>query len=189
MNKNKRIQGWTDIPMNKTGIREAEHLAEKVRTIPVDAIYSSPLQRAYQTAEIISRYHKKSIISVDALKEAGFGVFEGLKWEELMSHPLITGRHEGNDRFHDRTGEGESIHDVYLRTSSAIDDLVHKHQNESILIVSHGLAIKTIAYHAGIVSRDQIEQIEIKNAQLYHLDYNHGTGNYGIIDFPITWRI
>ncbi|MBI4137500.1 histidine phosphatase family protein [Candidatus Roizmanbacteria bacterium] len=187
-NRDKKIQGWSDIPLNQSGIDEAEQLALSMRTLSIHAVYSSPLLRAYRTAEIISRHHGLPITPLDSLKEAGFGRFEGFTWEQLMVHPLVVNRSQVIDRYHDHTGEGESIHDVYLRTSAAIDSLVSKHRQEAILIVSHALAIKTIAYHAGVIEKNQIEHVEIKNAQLYHLAYNHSTDDFEIADFPIVRR-
>lgn len=125
---------------------------------------------------------------IDSLKEGGFGIFEGFTWAEVMAHPTITNRTGVINRFTEPLGGGESIYDIYTRTSKAVTDLVNNHPGQNILLVSHSLTIKTIAYHAGIVSQEDIDRLDIKNALLYHLDYNHSTQGFEAVDFPIVWR-
>ena len=77
-NKNKRLQGVIDIPLNEYGIELAEKTAEGLKDVPFDVIYSSPLSRAFQTAEIIRGDRPVEIIPTDSLLELSFGEYEGL---------------------------------------------------------------------------------------------------------------
>ena len=77
-NKNKRLQGVIDIPLNEYGIELAEKTAEGLKDVPFDVIYSSPLSRAFQTAEIIRGDRPAEIIPTDSLLELSFGEYEGL---------------------------------------------------------------------------------------------------------------
>ena len=172
-NEEKRMQGMKDIPLSPKGIEEAKRVAEELKKHTVHAIYTSSLSRAYETARAIARYHVVLIHKKDELREGNFGVFEGLTWDELINHELILSRPKNIDRFYDKTGDGESIHELYLRTSREIDAILAKHNKESVVIVSHGMAIKSMFYHLGLVSKEDIEKIQIDNARAYTIEYNH----------------
>ena len=76
-NVEKRLQGWKDIPLNETGIAQANELAKVLSNIQFDCIYSSPLLRALKTAEIVSVPHHTQVIVDQGLKEWNLGVFCG----------------------------------------------------------------------------------------------------------------
>ena len=76
-NAENRIQGRLDIPLNKTGTRQAKKLAKILSTINFDCIYTSPLSRALQTATMVAKPKNTKIIVKDGLRERGFGDFSG----------------------------------------------------------------------------------------------------------------
>ena len=78
-NAQRKIQGDTDIALAKEGIDMAKAVAEKIADIHFDAIYSSPLQRAYETACILRGSRALEVIKDDRLRELNFGVLEGDK--------------------------------------------------------------------------------------------------------------
>lgn len=69
--------GQKDIPLNDTGLRQAENAAELLQNVEFETIVSSPLQRAYKTAEIVATHKSMSITTIDELKECGLGKMEG----------------------------------------------------------------------------------------------------------------
>ena len=73
----KRLQGKKDISLNQNGLSQAKCLSEFFKEEDIAVIYSSPLQRAYQTAEIINRFHNLSITWDEQLVEMDFGIWEG----------------------------------------------------------------------------------------------------------------
>ena len=73
-----KIQGRTDIPLNKTGLEQAAMLAKGMEHRPVTRIFSSPLKRALQTAQIIGESRKAPVEIVEDLQEVDFGRWEGL---------------------------------------------------------------------------------------------------------------
>lgn len=74
-NQQMRFQGQTDIPLNAKGLEQAESIATRLQHEPLQAIYSSDLRRAWQTAEVIARYHELSPIPHPDLREMSYGVW------------------------------------------------------------------------------------------------------------------
>ena len=83
-NNTMRFQGQTDIPLNQTGVEQAEKLAAFFKDIPLDAVYSSSLQRAGKTAEIIAEAKGLEPVSLDALKEMSFGIWENMNSSDIF---------------------------------------------------------------------------------------------------------
>src|SRR5690349_6665287 len=82
-NAARRLQGHLDIPLNDHGQRQAEAVARALQDTPIDAIYSSDLQRARATAQPLADAHDLALQLDAALRERCFGAFEGLIYEEL----------------------------------------------------------------------------------------------------------
>ena len=83
-NAEKRLQGQADIALNKEGLAEAELVAQEFASRPLSAIYSSPLQRAHLTAQIINHSHQHPIKLYDGFKESTYGSFDGILVEEYQ---------------------------------------------------------------------------------------------------------
>lgn len=82
-NVERRLQGRSDVELNEYGIYLAKVTAEALKDVNFDVIYSSPLIRAYKTAEIIKGDRNINIITDDRLKEMSFGIYEGLPSNEV----------------------------------------------------------------------------------------------------------
>ena len=100
-NKTLRFQGQTDVPLNEKGKEQAQKMAAYFRNIPLAAIYSSSLQRAYSTAEILGSVKNLAPVRVDSFREINFGQWEGghstvIKeqygsvWEDFFKNPANT---------------------------------------------------------------------------------------------------
>lgn len=88
LNRAKRMQGRIDIPLNETGIRQAENAAKQVKAVHFDAVFSSPLGRAVQTASIISGFDPEQVVKDERLIETDFGRYE--KRHYLLLGPAMT---------------------------------------------------------------------------------------------------
>src|SRR5437667_11321226 len=82
-NREGRWQGWADPPLNEAGREQARALAEQLRTMPFDAVYSSDLRRAHETAEIVGRPHHVPIRVDRDLREIDIGSWSGLTRAEI----------------------------------------------------------------------------------------------------------
>ncbi len=124
-----RLQGRTDIPLNDSGIESAKKAREILRKCSFDAVYCSPLLRAKQTLEVA--YPNVKAIYDDRLMEWSFGPWEGLKYDR---ETFINRWYLGQDPIDGM----EQIEDVIVRAKEFYTDILRKHENDRILIVSHG---------------------------------------------------
>ena len=84
MNVNRCYYGWTDAGLNDEGIRQAESMAPFFSNISFDKVISSPLVRAFETAELVLADGREQIQTDERLKEQNFGCFEGLTYQEIQ---------------------------------------------------------------------------------------------------------
>lgn len=147
-NKAKRLQGVTDIPLNAYGIELAQKTAEGLKEVHFDCIYTSPLIRARQTAEIIRGERKIEIIPTIGLREISFGEYEGLihKGEKFnIPNPDFHYFFDAPERYETPPG-GESLIHLRKRTTSFVREIMNDPANEGMtyLMASHGAAIRSI---------------------------------------------
>lgn len=117
-----------DEPLNDTGKKQAEELAEQLKDTSFDLIISSSLKRALHTAEIINKYHHLPILFENKLRERYASKYIDINtWHDLFDF-------DKNIQMKD----GEPLHAFFDRTHAYFDELKRKHPNKSILIVSHG---------------------------------------------------
>ena len=128
-NKQGIVQGQLDIPLNNEGINQANQLKDKLKNMDIDLIFSSPLLRAKQTAEIINKTLNVEIIYDNRLKEFFAGNKQGTKISEWPEED------KDNFKLHPENFGAESNLDFYNRCVSAFNDMP---KNKNILIVSHG---------------------------------------------------
>ena len=133
-----RIQGHRDIPLSGLGQRQAQRLAEALRHESLDALYSSDLARARQTAEPLARERGLTLRIDRGLRERGFGEFEGLTFAEVEARwPESHRRWRQRDPDFGPPG-GEGLDAFYRRCVEAAERLCAAHPGESIAIVAHG---------------------------------------------------
>lgn len=139
-NKEGKMQGRTDIPLNESGRFVAELTREALKEIPFDAAFTSPLKRAKETAQIIMQGRDAQIIDEERVIEVSFGTYEGIKmedWDENLTnffqHPEAYVATEG----------GETIEEVLERESDFLQELYQKeeYKDSTVLVSSHGAAL------------------------------------------------
>ncbi|MCM1558691.1 MAG: histidine phosphatase family protein [Butyrivibrio sp.] len=164
-NRGGRLQGQSDIPLNEFGIGLAEKTAEGLKGVPFDAVFSSPLQRALLTAQIVTGSRAVSIETDDRLKEIHFGAGEGTRFDLAKgdeSHPLHNFFCRPERYFPE--GEAESFDGVRARAKAFLEDRIFPLEGRfaggesgggNILIVAHGAINRCILNSiAGIPDRD-----------------------------------
>lgn len=139
-NASGRLQGQVDIPLNDRGREQAEALARSVAGLRVDVVVSSPLQRAFATAELCAEAAGVEVTTDPAFIERGFGLWEGLTGDEIRER--WPEEHEAWRALHEVTGLGmESRAVVAQRVGDGCRRLVAQHPGAVVLVVAHGAAI------------------------------------------------
>jgi probable phosphoglycerate mutase len=148
-----RYSGWTDIPLNDEGMKQAERLSDKIRSNHPDlaAIYSSDLSRAYFTALPTSRVFQLPIEKRIALREIFWGIGEGLTPAEndLLYKEAIEDLRksypERRERWNHALFSGaETYNHLLARVQNELKSIAEKHPGEKVAIFSHGRVIKTL---------------------------------------------
>lgn len=143
-NAEERAQGHADVPLNARGLAQAKQLAARVFSNgkTFHALYTSPLQRAQATAELIAGATGVELTADPRLVEVGVGEIEGLTSHEVYAkYPELTAQLRTNRQRVHWPGQ-EAREDFVARVSSFADDLRAHHQNsENVIVVSHGATL------------------------------------------------
>lgn len=153
------LQGRTDCDISGSSKEQLELVSLRLRNHPFHAIYSSPLKRAFKTAQAINQYHQLPIQIEPRLMEIDVGTWEGRSWEEIEREnaPMVKVWNEAPGRF--QAEGGESMHDVYDRVWSAVEDIAKGNEGKTVCVVSHGCAIRNMLCHAMGWPVDRIGEI------------------------------
>lgn len=175
-----KIQGSTDIPLNKAGIWQAECLACGMETRPVVRIYASPLERAAETARAIGAKQGVGVQVLNDLKEMGFGYWEGMTWEEIgEKYPEEFKLWCGSPVEAGLPG-GEPQSEIIDRCKRVIREMTAQADGD-IAVVSHG---GTLAYLINYLLRNNPsrETLIVSNASITTVHYNPLTQDFTILE-------
>ena len=137
LNSRMRYWGISDIELSGAGIRQAGRLRDRLSSEKVDIIYSSKLQRASRTAEIIASRHQLEVIGCPELRETNFGDVEGLTFDEInLRYPELSELWTSWS-LHLKFPNGEGVHDLNFRVSKFLERLRKHDTDETILVVAH----------------------------------------------------
>lgn len=149
----KKMQGHTDVELNEKGLSQAKYLADKFKTVPFGAAFSSDLIRAKKTAEIIALEHKIEVITKKVLRERFFGRLEGRSWMEKDSElqklwdkvATLTDK----EREKHRLWRVENDADVMTRFIPFLREIAVAFAGKNVLVVTHGGVMRLFLQHAG----------------------------------------
>lgn len=161
----KKLSGRTaGVHLNAEGQTQAIKLAEQLAGMPINAVYSSPLERAVETAEPIAKMHHLETIICNDFLEIDFGEWTNASFETLQNEHQF---HLFNSfRSITRIPGGEMMLEAQTRMIAGLQRLCTQHPNETVAVVSHSDLIKAaIAYYAGI-PLDLFQRIEISPASV-----------------------
>lgn len=145
-----RLAGWTPgVHLNDQGRQQAIAVAERLAAWPIVAVYSSPLERAVETAEPLALRHNLTVTVVDALGESHYGDWTGQPLKELAKQPewLQVQFTPGTARF----PGGESLGEMQARVVAALETVRTAHPKGAVAVFSHADIIKAaVAFYAGV---------------------------------------
>jgi len=174
----RRLQGHIDIDLNQEGQRQAAATARALAGEKLDAIISSDLKRALQTAEAIAAHHHVPLHVDPDLRERGYGAFEGLLYTEIAERypedfAAWQARHVEAVMPHGER-KAESFRQFYERSIAALASWAGKHPGQAIAVVAHG-GVLECAYRAATgMSLDRPRDFQVKNASINRFTFEHG---------------
>jgi len=161
----RRYQGQQDIPLIAEGLHQARTLALMMKDEDFNAIYSSDLQRAIQTALIIQEGRQEQVITDTRLREIGFGEWEGTCLDDMRAaFPTRFARSQSDPAVPLAPG-GESVFAVAQRTKEFAQEVSQQFPDGNVLVVTHGLALATMICHAENVPILEAYHLVPDNAQ------------------------
>ena len=168
LNSRKVLQGRSDHPLNETGREQAKETAALLKGVCFDKVYSSPLIRAVQTAEIIAPGAEIRID--DRLIEMDYGPYEGMD----LTAPAPEVITFFSDFVHNPAPDGmEQLDHVIARSKSFLEDLCRT--DENVLISTHAIAMKGILEYLTPASKGSYWSKYIGNCAVYVTEYRGGT--------------
>jgi len=142
-NVEKVYRGRTDVNLDEVGIKQAELLGRYLSNRELGAIYSSPLRRALDTANIIARYQNIGVHVADGLIDFDYGEWQSLPEQEAKRlYPTLHNEWHNNPH-RVRMPGGESLEDVRRRAIEVVNDVLSKYQG-SVVLVSHRVVNKVL---------------------------------------------
>jgi len=172
-NLNRRYQGRTDVPLNETGLAQAQALARGLAGTKFGRIISSPMSRAVRTAAIVAGVPDERVETFDALNEASLG-----EWEGRLEAELVAELGDAYYRWQERAGlfeppGGESIYHVMARLSRPVEDWLALARDMEVLVVAHqGTNVAILMLVTGRCGRQAAEDFRQKNGQVDVIDAN-----------------
>jgi broad specificity phosphatase PhoE len=151
-NADRRFQGAQDVPLSELGRRQAAALSAALRSRRLAHVYTSPLERARRTAEIVVAELGVALTVVDDLRELSLGEWEGRTVEEIRALPGDPYAQWIRDPLTNLPPGGEPLPTVQRRALAAVDAIAAAHPDgEDVLVVAHGGVISAyLAYHLGL---------------------------------------
>jgi probable phosphoglycerate mutase len=165
------LQGWTDVPINETGRRQARELAAAFAGAGFAAVWTSPLIRSSETAEIVAgALGLPPPLRHDGLKERHFGAIQGVPKAELAEQdPLLLQQIlRRNPAAHFE--EGETMDEFADRVLGAFLDIGARHAGERALVITHGWVMDVVTRHVGGLPRSAILNLKRKNGESVWLE-------------------
>lgn len=165
-----RVQGQVDAPLNELGVAQARALERALASERFDAVYSSDLSRARDTAEPLARQLGLPVRLDAALRERHYGMFETLTYAEVKQRfPADYARFAAREPDYDFVS-GESLRNFFARSIACVAALAARHAGESILVVTHGGVLEMVYRHATGRSLSVERDFRIPNAALNRIE-------------------
>jgi 2,3-bisphosphoglycerate-dependent phosphoglycerate mutase len=159
-----RCYGSLDVPLSAAGLRRAAAVGEALRRHEIEVVYSSPLQRAFDTARAVASAHGLEPIPRDALRELDFGELEGMSHDEIASeHPELY-RFWMSDPSAVRFPGGEGLSDLRARVLQEVAGIRRRHEGQAVALVAHGGVLRVVLADA----------LELPEAAFFRLDQPYG---------------
>ena len=165
-NAARRYCGRTDVPLNDTGIAQAHELAERLQGMKFDAVVSSPMLRARQTADIVCAALKIMYSVYEQFAERNMGVYEGLTPKEAQERfPELWDR-QCTRKADDAPDGGETLNQACGRIDGGLDRLRQDYRGKSVLLICHGFAARAVRRYCLNLTFDEMASFFLGNCEV-----------------------
>jgi len=152
-NRERRVQGHSDTPLNDTGRVQARALAAELAGERIDAVYSSDLARAYETARIVADARGLGVTALRDFRERHFGTWEGMTDDEVLERfPHAAGG---------PWGDAETVDEMAGRVFDALQRIADAHPDGHVLVVSHGGPLRSVLVRCGVDGAQSIDNCRV----------------------------
>jgi probable phosphoglycerate mutase len=165
-NKRGILQGWTDVPINDLGRHQAYEFAQACAQAGFDVVWSSPLVRAFETAQIsAAALRLQPPCGHEGLQERHFGAIQGIPKDELAEqNPTQLEQILRRNPAAQFVG-GESMDEFADRVLGAVIDIGHLHRNQKVLVITHGWVLDVVNRHVAGLPRHAVLAEKPKNGE------------------------
>lgn len=194
-NIEKRLQGRGNSPLTEDGIERAKELRERVKDIKLDVIYSSPIERALTTANIIKGDKNVEVVTDDGLREMCFGDYEGKITDEVMKEnpnwdiSLIM---KGNTEL--AAPNGENLAEVRERVAKAMDSIIEENKGKTVLVVAHGITLKAIMYYfkdeevnSEVMGQATLTKVNVDENKNFNIEFKNDDSHFTVKEQKLGW--
>ena len=186
-NKQRRCQGFSDIPLNDAGKEQAVLLGRALRSVPLSAVYSSDLVRAKKTGDLIAEHHKIKVVTDARFRELNQGDLEGSSLGDLLAdHPALLKKWLENPADVKMPG-GESMRALQKRAVKALQNVIENHPDETVCVVAHNLCILSIICDSIKLDLDNFRKLKMDNASVSVLE--HSRAGFSLISMNDTHHL
>lgn len=169
--KQNKLAGWIPgVHLNEDGHKQATDVAKRLASLPIKAVYSSPVTRCMETAGYIADTHRLAVLQVEEMGEVNYGQWEGKKIKKLAKKPLWWAVQHAPSRA--RFPGGESLLEVQFRAVQALEEMAAQHDKDLIVVVSHADVIRLVLAHYLGVHIDLFQRLIISPAAASVLTLN-----------------
>ncbi|MCS6960827.1 MAG: histidine phosphatase family protein [Pseudanabaenaceae cyanobacterium SKYGB_i_bin29] len=174
-NREQRFQGQIDVPLNQTGLAQAQKTAEFLRSVKIDRAFASPLLRPKQTAEAILAGRDVPLTLLDDLKEISHGLWEGkLETEIAQEFPGELERWQREPQ-NVQMPQGENLQQVWQRAKRAWQEIITVSQpGETVLVVGHDAINKALLCQLFDLKPDRFWAFKQGNGGISVVDFREG---------------
>ena len=170
-NLHHRYQGQLDIPLNQTGLEQANKLVNRLSKDQIDAIYASDLARCVQTIELVAKARKLDIQKDARWRELSFGNWEGMSYQEIRSAFSELLEKWQTDPARVSPPNGETLYQLAKRVKSALDEINSKHGEQTVLLCTHNGPIRVLLCLALNMDLNRYWQFGIASASISEVSF------------------
>jgi len=166
-NTERILAGRTEgVPLTKTGIEQAEQIAKYLKPLDISAIYSSPIERASHTAEIVAKNRSLEVVLDERLTEIDMGKFTRMNYDDMFAKygNIFLKFYENDPVIAEH--EVETFPQVQSRILDMVSHIVEKHKNENVILVTHMDPIKSMLSTVMDLRPKALFELIIANASL-----------------------